>query len=265
MYYNRNTGVGRAFGNLELIDTLEDVRIFGEEGHYNRITKRTVILGSPLAIKYYDEDSLMLMSDTMIDITDTLTGKRELLAYHNATIFSLDMQGLADSLVYSFTDSIINLYEDPIMWSEENQITGDTLMILQAKSQIDKMLVRNKAFIISDDKDDKFNQIKGRNMVAFFDQNELRSVDVKGNGQSVYYAKEDSVSYSGVNDIVCSDMFIRVDSNKVREITFYSTPEGTFYPVDQFPASKKKLPDFEWYIEKRPNEKLFLARYREPH
>lgn len=265
MVYNRNTGDGEAFGNLELIDTLEDVRIFGDHGTYNRFEQRTVILGLPLAIKYYDEDSLMLMADTMIDETDTLTNERKLLAYFNSSIFSSDMQAISDSLIYSFTDSMIHLFNDPIMWNEENQITGDTLKILQAKSQIDRMLVRSNAFIISDDKDDKFNQIKGRNMVANFIQNEIRTVEVEGNGQSVYYAKEDSVSYSGVNDIVCSDMLIKIDSNKVREITFYSSPEGTFYPLEKFPASKRRLPEFVWFIEKRPDVTVFEPRIRERH
>ena len=151
------------------------------------------------------------------------------------------------------------------MWNEENQITGDTVKILQAKSRLDKMFVRSNSFIISEDRVDQYNQIKGRNMVAFFHNNEIRSVDVKGNGQSVYYAKEDSVKYSGVNSIVCSDMHINIDSNKVRDITFFSSPEGTFYPIEKFPASKKRLPDFKWWIEKRPVAESFSERLRKRH
>jgi lipopolysaccharide export system protein LptA len=265
MVYNRNTGKGKAFGNLELIDTLEDVRIYGEEGYYNRLTQTTVILGSPLAIKYTNNDSLLLMADTLIDQTDSLNNKRELLAYHKATILSGDMQGLADSLVYSFSDSIINLYTTPIIWNEDNQITGDTIRIVQAKSELDRMIVRGNSFIVSQDAEDKYNQIKGRNMLAKFVSNELKTVDVKGNGQSVYYAKEDSVKYTGVNSIVCSNMFITLDTNKVQEITFYSQPEGTFYPIEKFPAGKQKLPEFKWLIEKRPALESFMIRYREPH
>jgi lipopolysaccharide export system protein LptA len=265
MVYNRNTGKGEAFGNLELIDTLEDVRIFGEEGYYNRLTKQTMVLGDPLAIKYYDSDSLLLMADTLIDQTDTLTNKRSLFAYHNAVIFSGDMQGIADSLVYSFSDEIINLYEIPVIWNEENQITGDTIRIVQANSQLDKMFVRGSSFIISDDGNAKFNQIKGRNMLAKFIESKLRTVLVKGNGQSVYYAKEDSVSYTGVNSIVCSDILIKVDSNKVREVVYYGMPEGGFYPLKDFPKSKEKLPQFQWLIEKRPEEGLFRKRYRPSH
>lgn len=265
MVYNRNTGNGKAFGNLELIDTLEDVRIFGEEGHYNRFSKRTLVMGKPLAVKYYDDDSLLLMADTLIDETDTSNNKRNLFAYNKAVILSGEMQGLADSLVYSFSDSIINLFDLPILWSEENQITGDTIKIVQVKNQLDQMYVRGNSFIISDDGNDKFNQIKGRNMDARFKQNKLRTVKVNGNGQSVYYAREDSVSYTGVNSIVCSDILIRVDSNKIREVTYYSTPEGGFYPVEDFPKSKEKLPQFKWLIDKRPDEAIFRERFREEH
>ena len=193
-----------------------------------------------------------------MDKTDTASNNRAMLAYNNTKIYKSDMQGIADSLKYSFTDSMIALYKNPILWNEASQITGDTLFIYRKNNRLDRMDVQQKAFIIMEDTLNKFNQIKGRNMTAWFEENKLNRVNVYGNGQSVYYAKEDDGQYSGVNDVSCSDMLIKIDSNKVTKITFYNQPEGTFYPLEEFPEENSLLPDFKWLDSLKPKSKLFI-------
>jgi hypothetical protein len=98
--------------------------------------------------------------------------------------------------------------------------------------------------VISKEAEDKYNQISGKNMVSYFEDNTLDRVKVMGNGLSIYYAAEDSVNYMGVNKIECSEMLISMDSGKVKEIMFYTKPKGTFYPIDKFPSNEKKLRGF---------------------
>ena len=50
-------------------------------------------------------------------------------AYHGCRIFSKDLQAKCDSLSYSFQDSVIRLYKSPVLWSEENQLTSDSMAI----------------------------------------------------------------------------------------------------------------------------------------
>ncbi|MBO6517513.1 MAG: hypothetical protein JJ975_13285 [Bacteroidia bacterium] len=255
--YNRNTGIGEAFRNILLVDTLEDIRVTGQHGISYRLEKRTVISGEPMAIKYFDDDSLFLKADTLIDKIDT-NEKRSLSAFHNTRLFKSDMQAVADSLVYAFTDSTISMLGDPILWTEENQITGDTIVVFRKNGKMDKMDVISNAFIASEENVDAFNQIDGRDMFAKFKDNKLNTVDVKGNGQSVYYVRENDSTYSGVNYIICSDMLIKVDSNELQEVIYYTLPKGGFYPVDQLPADKRKLANLVWYPEKRPELSWFV-------
>jgi len=257
MLYNRNTEVGRAFNNITLIDTIERIKIRGEQGIYHRRERRTRITGSPLAIKYIDDDSLFLRADTLIDEHDS-NDVRKLSAFHNTVIHKSDMQGVSDSLVYSFTDSTIWMFGLPILWTEQNQITGDTLIIYRRNGELHRMDAQTNAFIASEELPGTYNQISGRNMTSFFSNNKLKKVHVFGNGQSVYYAKENDTSYTGVNHIICSDMLILIDSNKVDGITFYDKPEGGFYPVDQLPKEKSVLPNLKWQAEKRPQLIWFI-------
>lgn len=252
MLYNRNTGEGRAYRNILLTDTLEKVAIAGEYGKYLRHEKTTWISGNPIAMKQLDNDTLYMMADTLMDRTDTATLFRSLSAYHQTRLYKSDMQGICDSLSYSITDSMIRMYYNPVLWNDQSQVTGDTLLIYRQNNRLDKLDVKQKAMVVMKDSLEYFNQVKGRNMTAFFENNTIHHIDVFGNGQSIYYAREDDGTYTGVNEIACTDMRIHTDSGKVNKIVFYTQPEGTFYPLDEFPQDNARLQDFKWLDTVRP-------------
>ncbi len=123
------------------------------------------------------------------------------------------------------------------------------------------MDLKQNAFIASQEDSIKYNQIKGRDMRGLFQANKLYRVDVNGNGQSIYYAREDSVSFTGMNLITCSDMVIMLtDSNKVKTITFLTEPDGTFYPPNEFAQAQTRLKGFRWLVKRRPQDKAALRR-----
>jgi lipopolysaccharide export system protein LptA len=252
MMYYRNTGLGEAFGNLVLTDTIEEITITGQYGNYKRFEKTTLITGNPQAIKMMDGDSLFLKADTLIDLADS-TQDRRLLAFWSVRLFKSDLQAVADSLVYNFSDSIIGFYYDPVLWTDSSQITGDTLLVFRNTDGIEKIKAFNNGFIVDKDPNGFFNQISGKTLDAYFIEGKIDKVEVDGSGQSVYYALEDSTQYSGVNDVVCGKMVIYIDStNQVQTITFLDHPKATFYPLERFPTSKSRLPGFDWKASIRP-------------
>lgn len=250
--YNRNTGIGRAFGHIKLQDTLQKVMIYGDKGLHKRFEKTTLITGNARAFKETEEDTLFIKALSFFDRLDTATQKRTLTAFGMARIFKTDIQGEADSLSYSLSDSMIRLFRNPVLWNEANQTTGDTIFIYQKKQGVDKMDVLQNAMIIMEEEPEKYNQIKGKKLYGLFSNNKLYRVNVRGNGQSVYYAREDSTKYVGVNYVECTNMVINIDSNKVKTVTFIREPKGTFYPLKDYPNEKKKLRGFLWLADKRP-------------
>lgn len=262
MVYNRNTEVGQAFNNIVLIDTNEKIRIQGHYGIYHRRERKTWVSGEPLAIKYIDDDSLFLKADTLLDERDS-SDVRKLSAFHNTKIHKSDMQGVSDSLVYSFTDSTIDMFGLPILWTENNQITGDTITIIRKDGVLHSLKNRNNAFIASEEVPGKYNQISGKSMISYFADNKLKRVFVNGNGESVYYAKENDTAYTGANYIICSEMRIDIDSNKVDNITFFGQPDGGFYPVDQYPSDKSMLSNMKWHEEERPVLDVFIQQKKD--
>lgn len=259
MMYYRNTGLGEAFGNIHFEDTTEQITITGQYGKYERFTKTTLITGEPMAIKNIDGDSFYLKADTFLDLADTsMAQKRMLHAYQNVKAYKSDIQALADSLVYNFTDSTISFFKDPVIWTDSNQVTGDTIVVFRNKKGLEHFEAYANAFTIEKDKNGLFNQLKGRRLDGFFSEGKLYKIEVNGNGQSIYYALEEDQQYSGVNEVVCGKMVIHIDTvKKVRTITFIAKPKATFHPLEQFPEDKSRLPGFDWKAIIRPKKAMF--------
>jgi lipopolysaccharide export system protein LptA len=260
MMYYRNTGLGEAFGNISMVDTTEQVAIYGEYGKYQRLEKLTMVTGSPRAIKNIDGDSLYFRADTFIDLADTLLGKkRRLIAYRSVKLYKSDMQAISDSMEYNFTDSTIGFYTDPVLWTDSNQITGDTILVFRNQDGIERLEAYQNGYVIERDPNSLYNQIKGKHLEAFFIKGKIYKVDVDGNGQSIYYAREDSTKYSGVNDVLCGKMTINIDTfSRIRTIVFKNKPKAAFYPLEKFPKAKSRLNGFKWNAAVRPKISAFL-------
>lgn len=179
--------------------------------------------------------------------------ERLILAFKDVRIFKSDLQAICDSLSYSSLDSTFRLFRKPIIWSDTSQFTAEHIRIQLADGAIDKIFMDEKSFIVNTPDELFFNQIKGRNSVAYFDSSELRHVRVVGNAESVYYALDDADAYIGVNKTVCSEMKIIFGNNEVEGIVFYDKPSANLYPMKEADHDGLKMEGFSWQLEKRPN------------
>lgn len=184
---------------------------------------------------------------------------RVLFAYHKVKFFKEDMQGKCDSLVYSYLDSTMRLYKLPVIWSDQNQLTGEQMSIGISGGKIRSMEMRNTAFIASQEDSARFNQIKGKIIRGYFIDNDLHKIRVEGNGQTIYFPK-DKNSIIGVNKAVCSDILIYMKDNKVEKITFINQPEATLYPPNELTGNDIILEDFKWRGTERPMQKKDIFR-----
>jgi hypothetical protein len=194
-----------------------------------------------------------------------------LLAYHNVRIFKKDLQGRADSLVYVASDSILYFYRNPVLWTEENQMTADSIRILLEHKKISRIYMVSNAFVASEDSLKNYNQIKGRKMTAFFEGKNIHHVIVKGNGESIYYAlqekEEDNEGkiekitiMSGMNKIICSDMRINFNEGKVNNISFYIKPDASFIPPHELKKEETVLKGFLWRGADRPTREQVVQK-----
>jgi lipopolysaccharide export system protein LptA len=253
IFYDKNTGEGVAKNNVRILEQEKNVMLTGNSALYNDITEYAFITDSARFIQFADGDSLFLHADTLELKHDTI-GNRMIFAFHNVRFFRDDLQGKCDSLVYTFSDSTARLFDAPVLWAQNYQMSADFIEIITKNQKIDKMYLLNSAFIASKEDTSYYSQIKGKDMTCFFKNDMLTQIDVNGNGQTVYYPKEEE-DIVGVNLSECSNIKILLKEGELYKINFYKNPKGGMYPLDQAPENRLLLKGFVWQESVRPKSK----------
>jgi lipopolysaccharide export system protein LptA len=246
--------VGKVRGNVVMTSKKENLIIYGQASDYFKTAGITKVYDKAFVAKITeDNDTLFMTADTLVSIDSNDPEKKRILAYHNVKIYKQDLQGTADSLVYKAADSTIYFYHDPVLWTQGNQLTADSISMLIENNTISKMYLIDNAFVISQDTLLNFNQIKGRQMTAEFTDRKISRVFVRGNGESLYFAlDEKDESFMGMNKIICSNITIRFNNGKVNNLSFYVHPEASFIPPHELKKEDKKLKGFEWKGDSKP-------------
>ena len=244
-------------GDVIMTSKKENMIIYGQSSDAYQERGITKIYDRAYAAKVSDDgDTLFLRADTLVAIDNKDPKKRRVLAYNNVRIFKKDLQGIADSLEYRSADSTLFFYKKPVLWTQGNQMTADSISMLIRNGTIDKIFMVANCFVISKDTLVNFNQIKGRKMTAEFSNQKIRRVVVQGNGESIYYALDDKDnSFIGMNKIICSNITIRFNEGKVSNLSFYVRPEASFFPPHELKDEDKTLQGFNWQEKQRPAKK----------
>jgi len=262
IYYDRNSGLGEALSNFELHDTTNNMIITGDYGFYNEITKYALATQKAQLLQIYQQDTLYLHADTLQAIPLPEEQSRLVKAYYNVKFFRNDMQGRCDSMVYDFRDSTNTFYNEPVIWSLGNQMTAQTIKMYNRNNTLYKTELVNSAFIISQEDSIHFNQIKGRNMTGYIRNNELYKIDVDGNGQTIYYPKDNEIVI-GVNRAESSSLSITLANRQITGITMQSEPNGNLNPPYLLPDDDVKLKGFIWLEDVRPKNRFDIFKHVE--
>jgi len=262
LFYNDSTGYGEGYRNVVIEDSVNNIIVMGNFAVYNKLPEEFMVTDRAVFIQVSNADSLFLHADTIsaVTVADTsATGYRLMKAFYGCRIFSKDLQAKCDSLSYSFQDSVIRLYTKPVIWSEENQLTSDSMAVFTKNRKTERLELYNGAFITSQVDTSRFNQIKGRSLTGFFKNNELYKIEINGNGESVYYLL-DGETVAGVNHSQCAKIEATVEKGKISEITDFGSPEGFIDPPDLLKSKEIRLAGFAWLDELRPKKKsdIFL-------
>ncbi len=139
-------------------------------------------------------------------------------------------------------------------------MSGDTIYLQTKNKKAEKMSIYKSGFIISPSNNKYFDQIKGINIFGYFKDNELDYMDVKGNGECIYFGKDEKNKYIGNNKALSTDITLYFKEKKINKIVFIQKPEAVFTPLKMLTAEQLKLKDFNWQIDKRPKSREELMK-----
>jgi lipopolysaccharide export system protein LptA len=255
MYYERRDGYGQVFRKALLVDTVQNILLMGNYGEMRRKKGFAFMTDSAMSVLVDKKDSLFMHADTVRATFDSTQKIRTVFCFYKVKFFRRDLQGMCDSLTYLSRDSAMTMYRDPVVWADSNQLSADSIVLTIHDGQADSLKLYSSAFIVSKDDTASFNQIKGRNVLAKFRNNELYKIKVIGNAQTIYYAREEDKSLIGINISMSSDMLVFLEKNQLKSITYITNPEAHLYPEKSVPANERKLKNFKWEEKRRPMKK----------
>lgn len=211
-------------------------------------------------------DSLIIQDIVQLDTVVTIDSIRYLSAFKDVRILKSDLQAVCDSLGFNTIDSILTLYQDPILWQDTSQLTGDTVRIYFKGESPDKVRLLRNAMVITTPDNVFFNQVKGKTIEAFFDSTSLSRTEVVGNAEAIYYIIDEAGAYVGVNKTACSSMVLTFKNGAVRKIRFLSAPSGKMDPMSTVGHEAFKLDGYRWEEKRKPKTvaDLFKGRATSP-
>lgn len=279
-----NTGMFEATGNAVLLDTAQGISVIANNIKANRSNSTFLATQHPLMIIRQEQDSIYVTADslfagritdlqgytgpaipkdtirqtTVVNTGDSANRNRYFQAFHHVRIFSDSLQAVSDSLFYSGRDSIFQLFNDPIVWASNNQVTGDTIYLFTKNKKAERLYVFENGMVINSSGNNLYNQIKGNTLTGYFKDGAIDFMRAKGSAESVYYAKDENDAFVGMNNAtadVIDMIFLEKELNKV---VFRNDVNGVFGPINQLPEDKKILRNFKWLEDKRPKTKFEL-------
>ena len=205
-------------------------------------------------------DTLAAPADTLTAPVDTLpppdTTKIDIAyAISRVKMYKEDTQFVCDSLVYTALDSLYRLYKDPIVYNEGNrQYVADSIFVATKNGAIDKASLMSNAFVTTaeDTTAALFDQIKGAEVLAYFDSTAaLKRFDGLGGASAIFYLEENG-SLATVNKVESKMLSALFEDGQVERIFYFDEAKNDAYPVVQLPKEERQLKGFRWEPEKRP-------------
>ena len=281
IYYDKANGYGRSLGNIESTDSTNHMTLYGnvsevwEDGGRGYVTDSAMLLdwSDSTAFTYMHADTLwteeisypiftlkmrdsLLVDSVMVaQNPDTIwrdTTYQQLRAFWHVRVFRNDIQAVCDSARYHGRDSLLTLFGMPICWNEDNQMSADQIDIYFKNETVDYMHGVGNALAVKREGFSEFNQLAGKEMLAYVKDGDVYLVDVKGNAETIFYPREDEGSYVGVNRTQSSFVKMYMQNRQIDHVVFTTATTGVMIPIDQALPEETKLSGFFWAEAERP-------------
>lgn len=254
VYYNRQRNYGEARGDVVITDPNNKVILDGDYGYHDDNTHYSYVTRRARAREFSQQDTLYLHADTLCTLIND-DSVRILRAFNAVRFYRKDVQGIGDSLQMSEADSIVNLYHHAVVWSGERQISGEEINVHLNDSAADWATLPQYGLMVEHVGEDYYDQLSGKTMKAYFENKEMRRLDVDGNVLVIMYPMESDSTYNKL--VSAESSYLRVllkEKQEVDKITMWPEVTGKVIPLYLAKRSQLYLPQFNWYDTYRPKD-----------
>jgi hypothetical protein len=251
VYYDKSKKYGESFINVEITDSINKSTIYGDYAFYDEVEEISLVTDSALLVDWSSVDTLWVHADTLRTFKDSIYDVA--IGYYNVRIFRNDIQGVCDSLAYTARDSIMNMYGEPVIWAEQNQLSGEFIQAFIKDNEIEHIHIQRNAIAVQQEDSVFYNQMAGKEIIAYIKDGELYRVNVNGNAETIYFPRDEAdSSFIGINKTESSYVIMYFEDKKIQRIVTTAATTGVMYPIDQLSGGDLYLKNFFWLKNERP-------------
>jgi lipopolysaccharide export system protein LptA len=276
MAINDSLEIGEFRGNA-ILRTKDSLSFDMMANNIKSDRKNSILLATemPMLLIKQPKDTLYIHADTLysakiaqlkraipasrdsVSILQDTTKNKYFEAFHNVIIYSDSLQARCDSLFYSMADSTIRLLGHPIVWTNNNQITGDTIYLYINNKKPEGLKVFNNAFAINKlDSVELYNQMRGNQILVWFQNGSIAKMVTKGNAESIYFVQDDHKDLIGMNSASAQIMEVNFEDGEPAKVKWINQLNGILTPIKKVKKDQQLFKNFKWEETIRPKNKF---------
>ena len=257
MTYEERDGRSIAVGNAHAFESVNGVDVYGDSLVHVDSTRYSFATGNARLVRVDTAaggiiDTMVVASRYMHSYQDSL---QRFIADEYVRIARSDLSARCGTATFYVKRDRIRMETRPIVWSADNQITGDSMTVVLKERRVHSLFVKGKAMAISRADSvrlDRFQQLAGRQMTLYFVEHKLDKVVVERNATSLYYLYDDNAP-NGVNRASGDRIIIDFAVGAAERIHVAGGVQGQYVPERLVAGHEtdQNLDGFRWY-EQRP-------------
>jgi lipopolysaccharide export system protein LptA len=241
-----------ATGNVSVIDRVQKLSIHGTRLEHWSDRQYSKMTGNP---------ELNQVDTSMAGVVDTLVVRslemesqrgehRRMLARDSVRIVRGNLLAVADVAFFFPDGDSILLREDPVVWYEKSQVSGDSINVYMEEKQLHRVHVVGQVFAVTRNDSAtfvRFDQLAGDSMAMHFEDRQLQRIEVNQRAMSLYHLYEGTAA-NGLNKTSGDNIIIEFDGGKASSITAVGGVEGQYVPENLLQGNEASfhLPGFLW-------------------
>jgi lipopolysaccharide export system protein LptA len=245
-----------ALGRVQVNNPGDGVTVFGDSlMHYGDI-HYTVVPKNPRMVQVDTTangtvDTLVVIGKIMEAFQDT---SRRYIVTDSVFIVRNELSARSGHALYRPAEGLTILTENPIVWYDVNQISGDSIVVRLENNKLSSVFVAGRAMAVSRADsllEERFDQLTGRELTLFFGEEDIERIEAVRNAISLYYLFDGSLA-NGVNRSSGDRIIVEFTEGQVDEITVMGGVEGVYRPEDIIVQRERtlNLDGFQWRTDR---------------
>lgn len=197
------------------------------------------------------------------------SGPRYFVGFHHVLIYNDSMQGKCDSIRYSQIDSMLRMYQNPVLWPKNGELLGDVIYMKTDSNKLKQVIVPKNAIMIyrsGPEKANMFDQIQGNSINGYLSNNNLDSMIAEPEASSIYFVKDEDSAYVGSSEAKSETIKVFFKNEEIDKIYYIKDVEQKMTPMKDVSPASLRLSRYNWRDAERPKTlEEFLDGTTLPH